>query len=59
MKTKGPFDNDYGSFKGSAQNHQHLYQNVIDFLLEGKKIQTTTTESVKVLKMIENIYSAN
>lgn len=51
--------NDYGSFKGSAQNHQHLYQNVIDFLLEGKKIQTTTTESVKVLKMIENIYSAN
>ncbi|WHF53041.1 Gfo/Idh/MocA family oxidoreductase [Chryseobacterium gotjawalense] len=51
--------NDYGSFKGSAQNHQHLYRNVIDFLRHGKEIQTTTDDSVKVLKMIENIYSSN
>ncbi|MDQ0476833.1 MULTISPECIES: Gfo/Idh/MocA family protein [Chryseobacterium] len=51
--------NDYGSFKGSAQNHQHLYRNIIDFLRHGKEIQTTTDDSVKVLKMIENIYSSN
>lgn len=50
--------NDYGSFKGSAQNHQHLYQNIVEFLTLGKKIQTTTQDSVKVLEMIEKIYSS-
>lgn len=50
--------NDYGSFKGSAQNHHYLYQNVVDFLRFGKEIQTTTCDSIKVLKIIENIYSA-
>ena len=51
--------NDYGSFKGSAQNHQHLYENVIDFLKEGKEIHTTTDDSVQVLKIIERIYAQN
>lgn len=51
--------NDYGSFKGSAQNHHHLYENVIDFLREGKKTRTTTEDSIQVLKMIEKIYSQN
>lgn len=51
--------NDYGTFKGSAQNHQHLYQNIVDFLTHGKEIQTTTADSVKMLKMIEKIYSSN
>ena len=51
--------NDYGSFKGSTQNHQHLYKNVIDFLKEGKKIHTTTADSIQVLKIIENIYAQN
>lgn len=51
--------NDYGSFKGSAQNHQHLYKNVIDFLRTGKEIHTTTDDSIRVLKIIENIYSHN
>ncbi|MGA9213654.1 Gfo/Idh/MocA family protein [Kaistella sp.] len=50
--------NDYGSFKGSAQNHQYLYKNVIDFLRARKKIHTTTNDSIQVLKIIENIYSA-
>ena len=50
--------NDYGSFKGSAQNHQHLYKNVIDFLNTGKEIHTTTEDSIQVLKIIENIYNS-
>lgn len=49
--------NDYGSFKGSAQNHKHLYKNVIDFLRTGKEIHTTTNDSIQVLKIIENIYN--
>ncbi len=51
--------NDYGSFKGSAQNHQLLYKNVIDFLKEGKEIHNTTDDSVQVLKIIERIYAQN
>lgn len=50
--------NDYGTFKGSAQNHHHLYQNVIEFLRDGKEIQTTTDDSVQVLKIIEKIYAS-
>ena len=51
--------NDYGSFKGSAQNHQYLYQNIVEFLRDGKHIHTTTDDSIQVLKIIENIYAAN
>lgn len=50
--------NDYGAFKGSAQNHHQLYQNIIDFLQNGKAIQTTTDDSVKVLRIIEKIYAS-
>jgi UDP-N-acetyl-2-amino-2-deoxyglucuronate dehydrogenase len=51
--------NDYGSFKGSAQNHQFLYKNIIDVLNAGKKIQITPEESTQVIEMIENIYQSN
>ncbi len=51
--------NDYGSFKGSAQNHHYLYKNVIDFLREEKGVHTTTEDSIKVLKIIEEIYAQN
>ena len=51
--------NDYGTFKGSAQNHQYLYKNVIDFLRDGKDVHTTTEDSISVLKIIENIYAQN
>ena len=50
--------NDYGRCKGSAQNHQYLYQNIIEFLNTGKEILTTTPESIQVLKMIEKIYKS-
>ncbi|WP_417431781.1 Gfo/Idh/MocA family protein [Halpernia sp.] len=51
--------NDYGSFKGSAQNHQFLYKNIIDVLKSNGQTQTTSEESIEVIKIIENIYSEN
>lgn len=51
--------NDYGSFKGSAQNHQYLYQNIIEFLKAQKSICTTASDSIQVLKIIEQIYGAS
>ena len=51
--------NDYGSFKGSAQNHHFLYKNIIDVLHSNAKIQITSKESTQVIEMIENIYLKN
>ena len=51
--------NDYGSFKGSAQNHHYLYQNITDFLRGHQAIRTTTQDSIEVLTIIEQMYSAS
>lgn len=50
--------NDYGAYKGSAQNHQYVIQNVVD-VLEGKTdaITATAEEGRLVVDMIERIYS--
>lgn len=51
--------NDYGTYKGSAQNHHLLYDNISDFLAKGIAMQTTTDDSIQVLQMIENMYASN
>jgi UDP-N-acetyl-2-amino-2-deoxyglucuronate dehydrogenase len=51
--------NDYGAYKGSAQNHNYVIDNVID-VLKGKAIITTNAlEGLKVVDIIERIYGAN
>lgn len=49
--------NDYGTYKGSAQNHHFLYQNVAEVFQSGGKAQTEVEESVELIKIIEEIYS--
>jgi len=52
--------NDYGSYKGSAQNHHFVIQNVIDVLKNNKSITTNALEGMKIVDIIERIYqSAN
>ncbi len=48
--------NDYGTYKGSANNHIHVIQNVIDVLKGRKVIATNALEGLKVVEMIEKIY---
>ncbi|MDR2840933.1 MAG: Gfo/Idh/MocA family oxidoreductase [Paludibacter sp.] len=48
--------NDYGLYKGSAQNHGYVIQNVIDTLVDDKKIATPICEGVKVVDIINRIY---
>lgn len=48
--------NDYGPYKGSAQNHHMVIQNVIDKIKEGKPITTNAIEGMKVVDIIERIY---
>ena len=51
--------NDYGTYKGSAQNHHFLYQNVIETLNASANFGTDINESVALISLIEEIYSSN
>jgi len=48
--------NDYGLYKGSAQNHQYVIQNVIEKLNNKGSITTNVLEGLKVVDIIERIY---
>lgn len=48
--------NDYGTHKGSAANHNFVFENVIN-VIEGKTvISTNALEGMKVVEIIERIY---
>ena len=49
--------NDYGNYKGSAANHHYIIENVIDTLKERTVITTNALEGLKVVDIIERIYS--
>jgi predicted dehydrogenase len=49
--------NDYGLYKGSAQNHHLVIQNVIDTLSGQTPISTNAMEGLKVVDIIERIYA--
>ena len=49
--------NDYGAYKGSAQNHHYVIQNVVDVLHDGDDITTNAEEGKSVVSIIERIYS--
>lgn len=48
--------NDYGLYKGSAQNHHFVIQNVVDTLNGNSPISTNALEGMKVVDIIERIY---
>ena len=49
--------NDYGAYKGSAANHHYIIENVIDTLKERTIATTNALEGLKVVDIIERIYS--
>ncbi|MBD0331894.1 MAG: Gfo/Idh/MocA family oxidoreductase [Chitinophagaceae bacterium] len=51
--------NDYGTYKGSAQNHHYVIDNVVDVLKGRATITTNALEGLKVVDIIERIYCAN
>lgn len=50
--------NDYGAYKGSAQNHHFVIQNVVDVLQGNKSITTNALEGMKIVDIIERIYQS-
>ena len=49
--------NDYGAYKGSAANHNYIIQNVVDTLKGRTTATTNALEGLKVVEIIERIYS--
>lgn len=49
--------NDYGAYKGSANNHHMVIENVVETLNGKNKISTNALEGLKVVDIIERIYA--
>ncbi|MDP2387653.1 MAG: Gfo/Idh/MocA family oxidoreductase [Bacteroidota bacterium] len=49
--------NDYGAYKGSANNHSNVIENVVNTLKGKNKITTNALEGLKVVDIIERIYA--
>jgi predicted dehydrogenase len=49
--------NDYGAYKGSAQNHNYVIENIVDVLKGRSTITTNALEGLKVVEIIEMIYN--
>jgi predicted dehydrogenase len=51
--------NDYGDYKGSAQNHHYVIRNVVNVLsgASGEPITTNVLEGMKVVDIIRRIYA--
>lgn len=51
--------NDYGPYKGSAANHNYVFDNVIETIKRGGEPTTNAMEGLKVVEIIEKIYRQN
>jgi predicted dehydrogenase len=49
--------NDYGHYKGSAQNHNYVIENIVQVLNGSGHITTNALEGLKVVDIIERIYA--
>ena len=58
MPELGPTNpaNDYGTYKGSANNHGFIIDNVVDTLKGRNTMTTNALEGLKVVEIIERIY---
>ena len=51
--------NNYGQYQGSMSNHDKVYENVIEVLLNKGRIATNGFEGLKTVEIIDKIYSAS
>jgi predicted dehydrogenase len=50
--------NNYGEYQGSMSNHDLIYSNLVDVLLNGASITTNSYEGLKTVEIIDKIYSS-
>lgn len=52
---QSPPANDYGGYTGSAANHHHVYDNVLEVLLREGQVATPMEEGLAVVRAIEHM----
>ena len=55
---KGNTANNYGNYVGSMSNHDKVYENLVDVLLNDSPISTNAFEALKTVEIIDKIYSS-
>ena len=55
---KGNSANNYGNYVGSMSNHDKIYQNLVDVLMNGSSISTNAFEALKTVEIIDKIYTS-
>jgi len=55
---EGNRPNNYGNYMGSMSNHDKIYKNVINVLLNGESIATNSFEGLKTVEIIDKIYQS-
>jgi UDP-N-acetyl-2-amino-2-deoxyglucuronate dehydrogenase len=53
---EGNKPNNYGNYQGSMSNHDKVYENLIDVLVNGQAISTSSFEGLKTVEIIDKIY---
>lgn len=48
--------NNYGNYEGSMSNHDKVYENIYDVLLNGAEIKTNAMDGLKTVQIINRIY---
>lgn len=55
---EGNKSNNYGTYQGSMSNHDKIYENVVDVILNNASISANGFEGLKTVEIINKIYSA-
>lgn len=50
--------NEYGNYTGSMSNHDKVYKNLADVLLNGGSISANSSEGLKTVEIIQKIYES-
>jgi UDP-N-acetyl-2-amino-2-deoxyglucuronate dehydrogenase len=56
--SEGNKPNNYGTYFGSMSNHDKIYENVVDVLLNNASISANAFEGLKTVEIIDKIYNA-
>lgn len=54
---KGNPANDYGKYMGSMSNHDKVYKNVVDVLMNGAEMSANGDDGLKAVEIINRIYN--
>lgn len=55
---KGSISNNYGNYFGSMSNHNKVYDNLIDVLVNGSAVSANAREGLKTVEIIDKIYQS-